>query len=180
MAPSPPAGSSPPLAVPRPGVRAGHPPRPVAALPRERLRGLRGRPGPRAVGHQDAEGGAPPPGRPVTGPPRFLACARFLWMHAEHGWELVALRVTSREEKWALWHEAAGPVKAKRVDVIVFIGEVWVSTTTDMERGVWPSDSPKRREALWIYAETKNGRAHSIHMPFEHREGHLKLVRSCD
>lgn len=98
-----------------------------------------------------------------------------LWMHDVSKWFLVAMVYSGRAEKWSLWHDMAERVRADNVDAIVYIGEVWVGTRADLENRVWASESPNRTEALWIYAETRDGRAHGIHIPFQHREGRIEF-----
>ncbi len=90
-----------------------------------------------------------------------------LWTHGAEGWELRATNFDDAEEKWAFWLRQAEAVGGK-VDALVFISEVWIGSIVKGMSGVSPSESPNRREALQIYAETRDGRCVGLIVPFHH------------
>ncbi len=70
-------------------------------------------------------------------------------------------------DKYALWHRISWDAASGRLNAFVLVSETWVADANTLPHGSYKaSESKKRKEALIIYAETKQGKTIMIDVPY--------------
>ena len=69
----------------------------------------------------------------------------------------IPLEMEDRAAKHLIFRQLATYISKTGADSVILINEAWVGTPEDMARGLYPVDSPSRREALQLVAANNSG-----------------------
>lgn len=69
----------------------------------------------------------------------------------------MVLEIEDREAKYVIFRQLATDVAKTGADSVIIVNETWVGSPEDMAKGIYPADSPTRKEALHLVAANKSG-----------------------
>lgn len=91
---------------------------------------------------------------------------RLVWLKSASGWTCRELNAFDRTEKYVLMRHLAEEIQRLKVTALVDIGEVRMLSKQEELGGPMPNDAPGRKEALFIWVATSDGRFRSYLTPF--------------
>jgi hypothetical protein len=91
---------------------------------------------------------------------------RLIYFHFQNQWIPSGICTTNRTEKYAMMDVLANEVRRMKADALIEIGEVWLGSLDQYNKGFLPTEDPKHTEALAVSVLTASGKYKSFITPF--------------
>jgi len=91
---------------------------------------------------------------------------RMIFLRTPHGWTMHHMDARDRVEKYTLMRVLANEVHAVQADALIEIGEVWMASLEELNKGCLPAEAQDRKEALVVTVATSDGEFREYLTPF--------------
>jgi len=97
----------------------------------------------------------------------------FVWLFYPGGVEVVGIPAEDQQQKFFSWERVSNEVRRLGATTLLSIAETWLGPLEDTARGIPPSRSSNRREAIDVTVASSDGRSLTYLTVFRRRFGRI-------